>query len=179
MKSMSRGTAPCPIQISEESDESRMRAFNSAILVGLFLIAVGAPAATPDSIVSAALRAHGGRIELSIVNSGKEPISIDRHASLAGLSGGNVIAIILSRHGQLMPPCVHLDHFTPSGKTRPIEAGSERTVWSGSAKPFAWTHCLDPGSYSFSIAYLLPNKQAVFSNSLMLRVEVGGAVVVE
>lgn len=146
----------------------------------LLLLALCAPFEVSASArATLALEADEEKMELRIRNDGPGDVEVSAGFSLAGLSGGNVIAIIVSDHGQIMPPCVHLDSFNAAGDPRILRPGGQVRAWIGSPKPFAWTHCLSPGRYRLSFAYRFPNGDIEFSNGFFIRVRKGQGLSVE
>lgn len=111
-------------------------------------------------------------ISIVLVNESTKPASVSEGYALSGLSGGNVVPIVVTGFGQLMPPCGHMDYFKRIKRPVTLRPGQQVAVWSGTAKIIAGLHCLEAGRYDLAFLYMAPNGHLVLSDT-SLTIKVG------
>lgn len=113
-------------------------------------------------------RKQGEEISLILENSSNSTITVSEGYALSGLGGGNIIPIVVTSVGQLMPPCAYMDSFVKFKSEAKIGSGVRKVIWKGGASAIARMHCLEPGKYSLSFSYMSPAGTMFFASGTYL-----------
>ena len=141
-----------------------------------------AEAASPTASAQSlrlAIEAQGDRVFVRLINEGDSATKASRAYSLSGKAGGNVIAVIVTRLGQLLPPCAFWDGGVNFQEPQSLLAKSERVVWKGKAEHLVNLHCVEEGRHSLAFAYRTPDGELVMSETATLVVSAGGETAIE
>lgn len=109
-----------------------------------------------------------------LVNEGKAPVETSKAYALSGNAGGNVMAIIVSRFGQVYPTCAFMDSGVPFGEAAMLKANGSVLAWKGRARTLVNLHCVEEGEYSLALVYRAPDGTLVMSDTALLSVEKSG-----
>lgn len=139
-----------------------------ALVAGFSLVSHSAQAA---DALELRISSESEVISLVLANHSTRSLNGSEGYALSGLSGGNVVPVVVTNFGQLMPPCGHMHSWTEIAKAVPIEPGRQVVIWKGTAGIIAGLHCLEAGRYSLAFTYVAPDGSLVFTtNSLALLV---------
>jgi hypothetical protein len=117
------------------------------------------------------LRSNGDLLSAHLKNGGDSPFGVSSGYAIAGTGGGNVLPIVVSRLGQVVPPCNPVDHMSVYWRAATLRPGETVEIWSGPASWFQSAHCLSDGEYALVMAYQTPKGSLYFSNQLPLTVK--------
>ncbi|WP_290591178.1 hypothetical protein [Arenimonas sp. SCN 70-307] len=141
-----------------------MANFLNSFLLFLGCLLISRPAGATDKL-SLEIQLSDQTISVVLVNEGDDSVNGSRGYFLSGLSGGNVIPVVVTELGQLMPPCGHMDYLPEKMEVVPIGSGQQVVVWRGTAKIIAGLHCLEEGKYALAFSYMAPDGSLVFTGS--------------
>lgn len=122
-----------------------------------------------------AVEVSGDSLEVVLTNESPRSAEASDGYALSGKAGGNIIPIVITEFGQLIPPCSFMDSFTSFRKPDDLAAGATLVIWKGALKSVTRLHCLEAGEYSLAFAYMNPNGTLVFTRNLKIIVDAAGA----
>ena len=129
----------------------------------LFLVFSGSISANASDSLILQMSVDEETVSVVLVNETSRQMSASENYALSGFGGGNVIPLVVTGIGQMIPPCNYMDTFVDIRKPSQIEPGQRITIWKGTAEILANLHCLKAGSYTLAFAYSGPDGNLVFT----------------
>lgn len=119
--------------------------------------------ASSDQGLTLTSQHNGQDVSLVLHNAGVSAETVSQGYALSGLGGGNLIPLVVSSFGQLIPPCAYMDSLVAFKLPAEIGAGKRIVVWKGSVRSVARLHCLEAGRYSLAFSYINAKGEMVFT----------------
>lgn len=147
---------------------------NFSVLILAFLsasVAASACGASPDPALNLRLSQKEKVIEVHLSNSFDHAVETSSGFALAGKGGGNLIPVVVTALGQIIPPCAYMNPGQVFWETGQLAAKTEIAIWRGGIESLARLHCPSAGQYSLVVAYQARDGKLIFSNQLEITVE--------
>ena len=152
---------------------------NRLVLLFLLALAAGSEVGAAANGLAVHVRVADGVLISIVRNEGMPDAEVSNGYLLSGRGGGNVLPILVSSFGQLIPPCSTTMPSEEFSGAKSLSSGKEVEIGRVGLKSLARLHCLDEGTYTLAVAYRAPSGSLYFSNQLTMVVMSDGSVSVK